>query len=359
MFNFEPVWAFKRTPRPDEIFSSWLLRTAKAHGAQLHTFCTLSLGKREIWTRDIDFSASKSLLSHCAKLSEESIERIEGMTLQKALHLGKRAAFTPWVLSLGVFHRQRKGRGIQFCPECWRDDGEPYFRKKWRYAFMTECDVHESISLIDECPHCHSSLVPHRSPRLDFAKCAHCHKQLDWNRSNAQNDYAAWMQQFLSALSLNDEFSNNILEASNWHSTCKSQSAKERGLLLRGLRTLLMDIRNVMRSSKPSTLANGRIFEQLAVQERRYWLGVLGSACYSGSEGLLRWLNAHLVTQRKLSMEQYPPSLQAILSQLPSGNIVPKQRGLNLLEKLSKLRLEHSTRTASYRFDRAQLLLSA
>lgn len=43
--------------------------------------------------------------------------------------------------------------GLQFCPKCLLEDGEPYFRRKWRLAFITHCEKHH-VMLLDQCTKC-------------------------------------------------------------------------------------------------------------------------------------------------------------------------------------------------------------
>ncbi len=60
--------------------------------------------------------------------------------------------------------RQREGHSLQFCRRCLADDSEPYFRCTWRLALSAMCPVH-GIYLVDECPRCHSPVVPTVSDR--------------------------------------------------------------------------------------------------------------------------------------------------------------------------------------------------
>ncbi len=55
--------------------------------------------------------------------------------------------------------RQRAGYSLQFCRRCLAEDVEPHFRCIWRLALSAICPSH-GIYLADECPRCHSPVVP-------------------------------------------------------------------------------------------------------------------------------------------------------------------------------------------------------
>jgi hypothetical protein len=65
--------------------------------------------------------------------------------------------FATWLLPLGVWHRKRTRRGVQFCPLCFRFDERAYVRRSWRLAYYTECEHHARL-LLDCCPACESPL---------------------------------------------------------------------------------------------------------------------------------------------------------------------------------------------------------
>lgn len=77
--------------------------------------------------------------------------------------------------------RQRAGHSLQFCRRCLAEDAEPYFRCTWRLALSAMCPAHH-IYLADECPQCHSPVVPticDRGKRLlpfetPLARCYRC-----------------------------------------------------------------------------------------------------------------------------------------------------------------------------------------
>lgn len=75
-----------------------------------------------------------------------------------------------WLLTLGVWHRKRRGFGQQFCPRCLEDDPEPYYRTYWRLAWITACNTH-NCRLADRCDRCHAPCMPHRSRAPTCHEC--------------------------------------------------------------------------------------------------------------------------------------------------------------------------------------------
>jgi hypothetical protein len=68
---------------------------------------------------------------------------------------------TSWIMPVGVYHRTRKQFGLQYCPLCLAEDEEPFFRCKWRLAFIVSCERHQTL-LHDRCPRCGAAVNFHR-----------------------------------------------------------------------------------------------------------------------------------------------------------------------------------------------------
>lgn len=160
------VWPAYSTPKDDELLSSWLVRLAIAHGLKLHTFCTMAWPRKQIWNRDIDKSADDGLLAVLSEKTCTSAERVRKTTLSEyeGILYEKHNPFgnTPWIMPLGIYHRLRRRFGLQFCPHCLSEDEEPYFRRRWRLAFVTVCVKH-NIVLRDRCPECCAPVNFHRN----------------------------------------------------------------------------------------------------------------------------------------------------------------------------------------------------
>lgn len=153
-------------PKPDEIFSSWYCRVAQENNLKLHTLEVQLWGRdKQIWTRDIDRSIDDETLSEFARVCGTSFERARETCLQSyegiLFQTLNRNGNSNWVLSAGIFHRKRKLGGMQYCGLCLATDEKPYFRKSWRLALSTYCDLH-SVMLRDRCPKCSASVMFHR-----------------------------------------------------------------------------------------------------------------------------------------------------------------------------------------------------
>lgn len=154
-------------PFPDELLSSWLVRLAHSNHFKVHTFCRLFIGeKREIWNRDIDVNAPAWLIEAICKVTSLKKELVEQTTLKSFEGLLIDRIYpntvTPWILPLGVFHRNRTLQGLQYCPICLKLDDYPYYRKQWRLSFYTVCEFHNTL-MQDQCIYCHSPIVFHRN----------------------------------------------------------------------------------------------------------------------------------------------------------------------------------------------------
>lgn len=148
-----------RPPKPGELFSSWLVRTAHQHGLKIHSFTKILWPEVEFWNRDIDFNPNFSVLKSLSEITCASIEQILETTLrsyQDILYQAKTnsTSCAHWILPMSKYHRFIHNKAILFCPECLSKDREdPFFRKTWRLAFST-CCPECNIQLLDQCPEC-------------------------------------------------------------------------------------------------------------------------------------------------------------------------------------------------------------
>jgi hypothetical protein len=155
-------------PKDDELLSSWLVRLARAYAMRLHSFCSIVWPGKQIWTRDIDRCADDEILEVLAAKTATSVDRAfectlrayEGSLFEKYNPTGN----TKWIMPLGVYHRTRRLYGLQCCPSCLKEDPEPFFRRKWRLAFIALCEGHDCM-LIDRCPRCNNPINFHRTQK--------------------------------------------------------------------------------------------------------------------------------------------------------------------------------------------------
>jgi hypothetical protein len=160
------LWPIHYKPLPDELLSCWLVRLAHGHGMKVQTFCNVIFGNHhQIWNRDIDRLAPSWLLSELSNRTHTPMARVLNTTLRSYEGIlypkFRTAGALQWVLVLQMYHRKRKGYGLQFCPFCLNTDDVPYFRKQWRIALNTVCQRH-GTRLLDRCPTCSSPVAVHR-----------------------------------------------------------------------------------------------------------------------------------------------------------------------------------------------------
>ncbi len=172
-------WAIQLAPHSDESLTSWLARTAFAHGVTPYRFTNYWTHGCPVWDRDIDRSATDALLntlSHHSGLSEQSLERMTLRSIEQ--QLGKRycQGSARLLLACGVYHRIRTLHGVQYCPICFQEQGI-FFRRHWRLSFMVICPDHGHV-MQDACPHCDSPVMPYRSTALKMDRCAVCKASL-------------------------------------------------------------------------------------------------------------------------------------------------------------------------------------
>ncbi|HYC06251.1 MAG TPA: TniQ family protein [Azospirillaceae bacterium] len=172
-------WPCHPKPRPDEVLSSWILRTAFGNGLRPSTFCQLAFGNPRLLATDIDRSGGGSVLSTMAArtatppaaAASTALASMEGVLVESWFAAGR----TRWVLNSGTRHRLRRVAGMQYCPRCLEADDAPYFRRAWRLALFAACPTH-GVVLLDRCPDCRKPLMAERADEL--ARCGACHADL-------------------------------------------------------------------------------------------------------------------------------------------------------------------------------------
>lgn len=184
-------WPVHPHPLPDELLSSWLVRLAAANHCKVHSFFADFAGHQHgLWARDLDKLAPQDLLYYLERHTGQPLSRLDATTLRSFEglvfeHLNPWGN-TRWITPLGIYHRQRRQFGLQYCPQCLFEDGEtPYYRKQWRLSFYTACDRHQR-RLLDRCPRCQKPVMFFRRELGrrstihggDIATCHHCHFDL-------------------------------------------------------------------------------------------------------------------------------------------------------------------------------------
>ena len=143
-------------PQPDEVFTSWLVRLAAAHGLATGIFCNLIAGTKTEFNRDMDGPTCERLLPLLAartafrtdKLRKEhTFGGFEGRLFERV----RTKAANPWVLPMGPVTNRKPA--LQFCPVCLALDRTPYFRRAWRLSLFVVCPTH-AVLLRHLCPEC-------------------------------------------------------------------------------------------------------------------------------------------------------------------------------------------------------------
>jgi len=147
---------------------------AQGNCGKVQPFCNTVWPSIQIWTRDIDTFAPAKLVTDMADMTgvthataeSTTLRRFEGLLYERVNTAGQ----TSEINQLGVYHRTRRLPGLQWCPECLREDKHPYFRQHWRLALFSTCHIHKSI-LSCVCPACFKPAVPFR---VEDQLCHHC-----------------------------------------------------------------------------------------------------------------------------------------------------------------------------------------
>lgn len=205
------LWPVHPAPQDDELLSSWMVRLAHGNGFKVQAFYSEELGRNAaLWNRDIDRCARENLIERLADRTgriPDDIKRLTLHSLEGFLAEDLQSPQTPWVLSLGAYHRTRKRPSLMFCPYCLRDDAEPYLRKAWRLACMTCCTMHGN-ALLDSCPSCGAYVQVHRIDMIhrsalargvSLATCYRCRADLRQSQAPPATASLLALQRFLEA----------------------------------------------------------------------------------------------------------------------------------------------------------------
>lgn len=181
--NWIEEYKFHIVPKilPEELLSSWLTRTAFAHGRTLPLFIT-SYIKNEgsaLSRIDLDFRYDEHLFEILADKSRLSPSDILKMSLRNEegyLFACNDCLYPP--KQIRKLRDKRTHFGLMFCPLCLKEDAVPYFRKKWRYLFYNACPKHQ-VYLADRCGGCFERIRFHKTALSDMIVfCHNCGRDL-------------------------------------------------------------------------------------------------------------------------------------------------------------------------------------
>ena len=145
--NNDIKWTHCPRPFSDERFSSWFVRLAKANCADpLPLYYTLIGKQRPFKDIENDVSVKSSLLQALKGFIE--IDSMGFNELQVSSQQGEnKVNEKDYLNSLLNFPR--------YCPTCFANDDDPYYRHTWQLSFICVCPAHH-ILLLDRCPSCYN-----------------------------------------------------------------------------------------------------------------------------------------------------------------------------------------------------------
>lgn len=182
-------------PQPDELLSSWLSRTAFAHGYPFTTFISMFLKHdgSALSRIDIDFKEDPILFEKLANKSRFSIEQIAHMSLRGEegyLFESDHGLYPP--KQIRKLKDKRTHYGLMFCPKCLAEDAHPYYRKQWRYHFYNACTKH-NVLLIDRCGICQERVrITKMKVSETLTLCSKCGRDLRLTSTHGIPDSLAY-----------------------------------------------------------------------------------------------------------------------------------------------------------------------
>jgi hypothetical protein len=142
-------------PHPDEVLSSWLLRTAAANAISLGELLDglhLRYPDARLFGRMLDHSVPEvtlRALSHFTRVPLLRLHKLDLSVRVTQLNSDLLLRFQDHELSRGHSLRVR----YSFCPQCLTQQRHLHIRWDWCFAALIRCAVHRS-ALLDGCPHC-------------------------------------------------------------------------------------------------------------------------------------------------------------------------------------------------------------
>lgn len=197
------------TPLPDELLSSWLIRSSILNGTDPMGFAGGIWFDNRIWTKDLDRYISSKETYLLQKHTTLSLSQIYNLTLEPIYSkLRCQTTLNPkkhwdYIIPTGIRNRT-KTNGLHFCTLCLKDP-VPYLKKQWRLSWNTICEKHH-ILLHLKCSSCGHCFSPHliTYTDTDFTKCQYCHTSLIDNVTTSVNHAVLELQKFLN-LSLKEQ----------------------------------------------------------------------------------------------------------------------------------------------------------
>lgn len=176
------LWPIRPKPLVGEVLSSWVSRTGAVADVSLQEFLRQRLPKKAGYRFDLDKIEQPDFYEALAAGAGVTVEeaRATSYLSDEGLVYARRTFNNlEWIAPLSVAGRRGRHYSIPFCPSCLAEDSEPFYRKRWRYAFAPLCPKHGLLT--NQCPHCHAPYayrVGNRSGAVissgSIGRCRYC-----------------------------------------------------------------------------------------------------------------------------------------------------------------------------------------
>lgn len=353
-----PRWAVSVPLLQDEVISSWLVRAALTQGCDPLVLTGELWPKWRIWTCDPDRGLNEARLFVVAQFSGIAESTFKTACLHPivsavASRFNDDLPTWPWVLALGSRNRKRLA-GLQYCPECLKEDRKPYFRVQWRLAWHTGCPKH-SLRLLDRCFHCGATIEPHRLSALEgnVTICASCKRDLREAATASGEPDALAFQQAADHVVRNGHGLYGItnLHSNEWFTLSRYFVTLLRKVVLgkiAGLITLTKTLGVDMEAITPP--ATGLPLELLPVRERAELLAAAWRILEAGPERFREAAIAASLAASSLHERRQPvlPCIDSIISELPAKGVTTRSR--NNRHKMPKPRSRQAVQRMWARF---------
>ena len=173
-------WPYQPRPLPDELTTSFIMRLALGLDLKPIRFLNAVWGSgRDLLNQDLDNHLPDHVAARLAAgvrldvsvIQDTSLSSFPGKLLARHNPKGR----NPWILPTTVYNHARQRAGLQYCPSCLAEDPSPYFRRRWRLAFVTSCVTH-GVLLRDRCPTCAEPV--HQHDAMSALHCSSCGGEL-------------------------------------------------------------------------------------------------------------------------------------------------------------------------------------
>jgi hypothetical protein len=164
------VFSLVPIPIKDELLSSWLCRTARAHYTGYKEFIKALVdtdykvmsnpSKSTFWNVDIDRKCPEPLRNLIIRRTGIDLDSFDTMSIIK---------WDSNTIDQFIARTNRKDiDGIRYCPLCLKEDKTPHYRRNWRSLFYSICPIHE-IMMYAHCPNpkCKNAI---QFNKIDFKK---------------------------------------------------------------------------------------------------------------------------------------------------------------------------------------------